>query len=500
MKKIGKIGLLAVLIWGLWLGAGMETEAEELAGTFTKEGGSHLSKLSDDDYNTTEKLTSKEVLSVSAKEGESISGLYILWDSPVKEWILETAEGEETWGKSGFLHEYVPLSTPQTQVKIRIPQGTMRISEIKVLGEGELPSWVQVWQPPCEKADIMLIPSHADDEILFFGGIMPTYHTGQGAAVQVVYMTEFWTTTPIREHEKLDGLWASGLDIYPVCGNFKDVYSKTLEKAKTQYSEEEMVDYLTEQIRRFKPQVVVTHDFKGEYGHGFHMLTCEATVQAVEAAALQERQPSSAETYGVWDVPKTYIHLYKENAIRLDLRIPMEEFGGMTALEVATEAYKKHVSQQWCWFYVSDDYEYSCADFGLYRTTVGTDTNNSMLDNIITYAEQERIAAEKAEAERMAAQEEARRQAEEEAKRLEEEKRLAEEKAAAKKAEEERLAAEEAARLLAQEEALLKAERNRKMILALCVLAGVLFTVIIIFFLRLRLKRIRNRKRRKGHK
>ena len=31
---------------------------------------------------------------------------------------------------------------------------------------------------------------------------------------------------------------------------------------------------------------------------------------------------------------------------------------GMTAVEVATAAYKRHVSQQWCWFYVSDEYEY----------------------------------------------------------------------------------------------------------------------------------------------
>ena len=109
--------------------------------------------------------------------------------------------------------------------------------------------------------------------------------------------------------------------------------------------------------------------------------------------------PNSATTYETWDVPKTYLHLYPENTITLNLRTPLNKFDGQTALEVAAATYKKHVSQQWCWFYVSDDYEYSCADFGLYRTTVGNDTGNDMLENITTYEEQERLAKEAAEKE-----------------------------------------------------------------------------------------------------
>ena len=78
----------------------------------------------------------------------------------------------------------------------------------------------------------------------------------------------------------------------------------------------------------------------------------------------------------------------------MDLRQPLDKFQGRTALEVASDAYKKHVSQQWCWFYVSDDYEYSCADFGMYRTTVGNDTGNDMMENVVSYEEQDRIASE----------------------------------------------------------------------------------------------------------
>ena len=83
----------------------------------------------------------------------------------------------------------------------------------------------------------------------------------------------------------------------------------------------------------------------------------------------------------------------------MNLRLPLSRMGNRTSIEVQTAAYKKHVSQQWCWFYVSDDYEYSCADFGLYRTTVGNDSGNDMLENITTYEEQEKIEKEKAEKE-----------------------------------------------------------------------------------------------------
>lgn len=494
MRKLNKLLFLGALICGLWLGNGLQTEAEELTGSYVKQTGTALTKLADGSNKTGYSFSAGDEITVSAQDGTGISGLYILWDSPVKEWTLKTAEGEIVCGQNGFLHEYVSLENPQTELVISLP-GSVSICEISIFDDGELPDWVQIWQPSCEKADIMLIPAHADDEILFLGGIIPTY-VAEGATIQVVYMAEFWSSAKVREHEKLDGLWASGLNIYPVCGNFTDVYSKSIEKARTQYDEQAMVDYLTEQIRRFTPQVVVTHDANGEYGHGFHMLTSAAVTQAIEIAASEELHQESLEKYGAWDVPKTYLHLYKENTIELDLQVPLEDFGGLTALEIATAAYKQHVSQQWCWFYVSDDYEYSCDEFGLYRTNVGVDTGNSMLENIVTYAEQARMEArrleeERLEAERKAAEEAARIQAEKEA----EEKRIAEEKAAAEEAarlEAEAKAAEEAA----AEAAALQAEKNRKILV--CVIGGgVVLTVVIAWFY-IRLQRARNRKKTKN--
>ena len=125
------------------------------------------------------------------------------------------------------------------------------------------------------------------------------------------------------------------------------------------------------------------------------MILANAVCESVDNSSDPAYFPESADKYGTFDVKKTYLHLYPDNKIRLDLHIPIETLGKRTALEAASDAYLKHVSQQVWDFVVSDNYEHSCAEFGLYRTTVGTDTGNDMLENIITYEEQQKLEEEK---------------------------------------------------------------------------------------------------------
>jgi LmbE family N-acetylglucosaminyl deacetylase len=319
-------------------------------------------------------------ITVTAKDGSPIGAIYVKWNKAVTPYTLITDTEELSCGEYGFLHEFIALDNPSASVTFSLPEeNPMGIYQIRIFTDNEVPSDVQIWEPPCERPDILLISSHADDEILFMGGIIPSY-VPQGARVQVAYMTEFWSTTPVREHEKLDGLWVDGLRTYPICGNFKDVYCDDFADAQKKYSLDDMTAFVVDCIDRLEPQIVVTHDFNGEYGHGFHMLTAKAVEQALAQAS--------------YDVPKAYFHLYSENKIHMDLHVPVESLGGKTALEIAKDAYLQHKSQQWCWFYVSDTYKYSVADFGLYKTTVGVDENNSMLEHLVLRAEQERIAEE----------------------------------------------------------------------------------------------------------
>lgn len=396
-------------------------------------------------------------------------GLYIKWNGPVSPWTLSYNNKTLNCGENGFVHEYIDLNEDVTSCTINIPK-KISISDIMAYSYGKLPDDVQVWNKPFDNADILALAAHADDEILFLGGVLATYGGGQGLSVQVAYMCDFWNKEPVREHEKIDGLWKIGLRNYPVCGGFADIKSLSLSRAKEIYSYDEVIAFVTEQIRRFKPLICVTHDLNGEYGHGAHMILSHALCDSVENSADASFCPDSADLYGTHDVKKTYLHLYEDNRIKLDLHTPFSSLNGRTALEAASDAYLKHVSQQVWDFVVSDTYEHSCAEFGLYRTTVGNDTGNDMLEHITTYEEEARIKALealKAEASSIA-----------EAEKAEALKNSTTEAPSDKKTSD---------------------SSNTAIIIAAAILTALLLTICILNYIRVRNRRLKNRYRRKNN-
>lgn len=213
---------------------------------------------------------------------------------------------------------------------------------------------------------------------------MPYYAGELGLKVQVAYLTNHKFTEKHRVHEILDGLWTVGVRAYPVFSDFPDVYAGSLEEAERIYEKEAVAAWQVETIRRFRPSVIVGHDFDGEYGHGAHMLNARMLAKAVPAAADAAQYPESAAEYGVWDTPKLYIHLYEENTLYLDWEnLKLSAFGGRTALEMAREGYRCHLSQQHWSFAVRTDGYGDCRCFGLYRSTVGADVQkNDLFENI----------------------------------------------------------------------------------------------------------------------
>lgn len=383
--------------------------AEAVPLSLTIQSPDNSEALKDNSYDTVASFKSGDEITVQSET--PMSGVYLKWNSPVSAYTVNCNGRTYNGGQYGFLHEYIKFDAPAAECTITLT-ADMQMCDILAYSEGELPADVQLWEPPCEgKADVLVFSTHADDEILFMGGVLATYGGQQKNNIQVAYMTTYWDGARIREHEKLDGIWHTGVRIYPVNSSFPDLYADSLESAMGVYNYSEILCYITEQIRRFKPMVCVTQDLNGEYGHGGHMILAKAVCEAVDNSAKDTFEPASAAKYGVYEVPKTYLHLYPENVLTMDLRQPLSALGGKTALEIATEAYKKHVSQQWCWFYVSDENEYSCSKFGLYKTTVGSDTGSNMLEHITTYKE---IEAKEEESRRAAeAESESIRQSEE---------------------------------------------------------------------------------------
>lgn len=235
----------------------------------------------------------------------------------------------------------------------------------------ELPDIGIPFSPQAEKADLLVISAHPDDELLYFGGTIATYAGERGMTVQVAYMAHGHGLTRIRE--AMRGLSTCGDTVAPVFLNFRDKYSEDLKTAEKYWGRETTTEAVVELIRRFRPEVIVTHDLKGEYGHGAHRITAAAALDAVTLAADPSYAPESAGRYGTWQAKKLYLHLYPENRITMDWRIPLTAFEGQTALQIAQEAYECHESQLEYHHTVYDSGKYSSIEYGLAFTAVGPD-------------------------------------------------------------------------------------------------------------------------------
>lgn len=279
---------------------------------------------------------------------------------------------------------------------------------------------IQNWQPPLEGcADMLVISSHADDEQLFYAGILPYYAQVKKLAVQVVYGTDH-IAEPNRHNERKNGLWGVGIINEPDSSGWYDEYAETKEEAiahlnyRYGITEDDVIDWMRDIILKYKPQVVITHDINGEYGHGFHKLM---------ASALRD----CLEKYGS-EFPflkKAYLHLGDENPI--SLTVIDEKYGeldGLSAFQVTQKyGFSEHYSQHWTWFYdwiyygfadgETPNYEpitkaasissYSPMSWGLIYGDASLDVKkNDLFEGLISYREQARLEAEKkAEEERL---------------------------------------------------------------------------------------------------
>ena len=198
------------------------------------------------------------------------------------------------------------------------------------------------WKDAPQSTDILLISTHQDDEEIFMGGLMPLF-IDSGKTVTVAYTAG---KNRVRMDEALEGLWRVGVRHYPDFLGFRDLYEKPSVLEQKWGGKEYILGRFVELIRRRRPQIVVTHDFNGEYGHGAHRFTASLVDEAVLAAADPSRYPESAEQYGAWSVKKLYIHLYGKNQIRLNYAKPLAAFENKNAAEVAMHGYLAHVSQR----------------------------------------------------------------------------------------------------------------------------------------------------------
>ena len=325
-----------------------------------------------------------DTLTVETPENTPAQGVMVSFLGDVPKLVIESdgqviAEYTET-----FVTNYIPFSRPVTTFTITIGEGPedVHFKRMQVYSEGNLPDTVQQWERMEGPADIMLVATHPDDELLWFGGLLPTYAGEYQKKVIVVYTVG---SSDFRRNELLAGLWTCGVRYYPEIGAFPDRSAKNLKGYIEMWGGEDAPkQYVAELIRKYRPSVVVTQDINGELGHTHHKLTVQAVIDAVTLLSGDETwdEPTAA-LYGVWQPQKLYVHLWKEDRTVFDWRQPLAAFGGETSLSVAKRAFKMHSSQQTGRYSVQDSGRADCRIFGLYWSSVGPDeAHNDLLEHI----------------------------------------------------------------------------------------------------------------------
>ena len=283
-----------------------------------------------------------------------LKGIYIRWDKKPPAWNLTIPSLHDNRiivsnDNPIYYAEWIPipeefkkngtflLSTYDTE-------NCFSIQEIS-LYNFKIPYYVPQWKPyDGNPVDVMVIATHPDDENIYLGPYIPlTANAGKKSVT--VFMT---VGNSVRRIEAQESVWSMGGTICPVLRLAKDTFTR-LQKDAIQvdgWSEEELLTYIVEQIRKYKPSVIATHDIDGESGHGAHILTSYIVRKAVNMSGDLTQYPNSLKQYGAWTPQKLYLHLYNENKIYFDIGAKLSAFDNLTAHQVIVRSYSRHYSQQ----------------------------------------------------------------------------------------------------------------------------------------------------------
>ena len=184
MKKTIAFTLALVLLLSLFPFSALATESAEKARDITKEakksvsGYSSTAHLYDGNRRSTKKSDGN--VTIKLEHAEGIGSLYIILGKSYGEYtVTDNTTGKVfTAGTYSMLHDFLDLEAAfgaaPTSVTVKFESGIVSLNEITAFTVGQTPDYVQKWKPPLEGgADILMMPTHGDDDQLYFAGLLP---------------------------------------------------------------------------------------------------------------------------------------------------------------------------------------------------------------------------------------------------------------------------------------------------------------------------------------
>lgn len=234
--------------------------------------------------------------------------------------------------------------------------------------------------PRPEKIALMIVLAHPDDEA-YFPGLIPYVCLVRQLPVVVVVMTsgEAGLNPPgdrsLREEEMRRACRIYGLPNEPIFARFPDgAYLGTLEDNwKLWGGENRAAEWLAQAIRRYRPDVIVTHALDGEYGHPNHVGTALSVTKAFAWASDAIACPIPSGGPAAWAPSKLYVHRWATRPLELRQDVPLPGRSGRDCLQLGDAGGRMHVSQGYATKDIAELDGPGITKFGLYATTVGPD-------------------------------------------------------------------------------------------------------------------------------
>ena len=191
------------------------------------------------------------------------------------------------------------------------------------------------------KFTFMAVHAHPDDESISTGGILAKY-ADNGVKTVLVYCTggeagdiqnpEFVPPSPgmgmkeIRRYELEKAVSVLRLGSVHFLGYRDSGMQGTSEnnhpEAFAQADMQEATGRLVEIIRQTRPQVIVTYNERGTYGHPDHIMANRVTLRAFEAAGNPEFKDSQG--YAPWRPSKLYYTAISKTRLRMMAQLARE--------------------------------------------------------------------------------------------------------------------------------------------------------------------------------